>query len=236
MIENPSTKTYVARSSGSVRRWLVHTSLGVAFLAVGISTMVWPQWIAADNSHSAFELESEREKQFTDRLDQAHAQLGRIYDWQQDGRRVFLRDELNHFSAMVEAIARRDGAAAEKVKVSTAETSRFQSLALQAPDRDGVPVPNGEIEPRTVRVVVTGKFDAVYRTVATLCQQQKLFIPERWDLAPEHGANRDNLRAEVAATVFVVTEPNQKPEGSAAAGNAASHPLTVKKQSVPKGA
>ena len=41
-----------------------------------------------------------------------------------------------------------------------------------------------EIQPRAVHLVLHGTFDGIYRTVATLSQQQQLFLPDRWDIAP----------------------------------------------------
>lgn len=201
-------------------RWLVHGSLFVGALVVGGVGLVWPQWLALDGARSALEVQQEREQDFQDRLDSIHSLNGRLRDWKNDGRRVYLQEELTRYPSLVQSVARREGAQVLKVQVTAPPGGRWRSVSLQQFGSDGHAEVAGEIQPRTVRVVLSGSFDGVYRTVAALGQQQQLFLPDRWDIAPAAG-NSDAggaLRAEVSATVFTVQEPEDKPIAPASTG------------------
>src|SRR5258706_137042 len=64
---------------------------------------------------------------------------------------------------------------------------------------------------RSARIVHAGSFDGICSTVESLSQQQQLFIPERWALAPRAGAKPGTLTGEIWATLFVVRQPEEAP-------------------------
>ena len=210
-ITSPSLSS-AAKGRGWVR-WLIHGTLLTASFAVAGAALVWPQWTAVDGARAALSVQEDREQEFSDRLESLRALNERLRDWQNDGRRVFVQDELRTYARTVQSVAKREGAQLVKVQVAAAQGGRWRSVSLQQFSQDGHAEVAGEIQPRAVRVVLTGSFDGIYRTVANLSQQQQLFIPERWDIAPAAGGAEAGgaLRAEVLATVFTVQEPEEKP-------------------------
>lgn len=207
---------------------MVHGSLLLASLTVGGVALVWPQWLALDGARTALEIQRAREQEFTERLELLRSMNERLRDWDQDGRRVFLRDELKAYDKVVRQVAAREGARVAKVQVTAQPASRWRSVSLRQLGARGEYESAGEIQPRSVRVVMTGDFDSIYRTVASLTRQQQLYLPERWDIAPAApGAEAGGaLRAEVWATVFAVHEPEEKPVAPLSAGPvAANFPL-----------
>jgi hypothetical protein len=196
-----------------VVRWLIHGTLFTASFAVAGAALVWPQWTAVDGSRAALAIQQEREDEFSDRLDSLRALNERLRDWQNDGRRVFVQKELKTYGRTIQNVAKREGAQVLKVQVASSQGGRWRSVSLQQFSQDGHAEVAGEIQPRAIRLVLSGSFDGIYRTVANLSQQQQLFIPERWDIAPAApGADAGGaLRAEVLATVFTVQEPEEKP-------------------------
>ncbi|MGV3722380.1 MAG: hypothetical protein ACO1SX_15845, partial [Actinomycetota bacterium] len=191
----------------------------------GAAALVWPQWLALDGARTALAIQQEREQEFEDRLETLRAMNERLRDWQQDGRRVFLRPELTSFGRVVQQVARREGSQVAKVQVTSQPSSRWRSVSMRQFAGDDQSEATGEIQPRSVRVVLTGSFDSVYRTVASLTRQQQLFLPERWDIAPATaGADAGGaLRAEVWATVFAVQEPEAKPAAPVNSGPVAAN-------------
>lgn len=208
-------------------RWLMHGSVLAASFAVGATALVWPQWLAVDGARTALAIQLEREQEFEDRLDTLRAMNERLRDWQQDGRRVFLRQELVGYGNVVKQVAQREGAQVAKVQVTAQPASRWRTVSMRQFAGDQQTEVAGEIQPRSVRVVLTGSFDGVYRTVAALTRQQQLFLPERWDIAPAApGADAGGaLRAEVWATVFAVQEPEEKPAAPVNSGPVAANVL-----------
>lgn len=209
-------------------RWLAHASLAAAFGAGGWAILVWPQWIAVDGARAALQLQQEREQEYAERIDNIRAGNDRLRAWDRDGRRVFLADETNRIPVLVRALALRQGTSVAKVQVTNHQGGRWHPYGIESTTPNGTPVQSAEIRPRSVRIVLKGNFDALYRTVASLSQQQQLFVPDRWELS----AGRDpkspggELWAEVWATVFVVNEPEERPHTPVASGPvAASIPL-----------
>lgn len=202
----PTDTPQPRRASGGFRRWLYHGTLLAACAAGTGALVVWPQWVAVDGARAALELQQEREKELTDRLDAARAAAGRLRLWEKDARRVFLAEELTRYPVLARAIGKREGAAVVKAQVTQARPARWRSLTL---DRSGVDSGGevaGEIRPQAVRLVLKGPFDGIYRTVSALSQQQQLFLPERWELVSQ-GVGKGEVRAEIWATVFVVQQP-----------------------------
>lgn len=215
------------RKARRATRWLMHGSVLLASFAVGATALVWPQWLAVDGARSALAVQQEREQEFEDRLVMLRTMNERLRDWQQDGRRVFLRQELTSFERVVQQVARREGSQVAKVQVTTQPSSRWRSVSMRQFAGGDQSDATGEIQPRSVRVVLTGSFDSVYRTVASLTRQQQLFLPERWDIAPAAGGADAGgaLRAEVWATVFAVQEPEEKPSAPVNSGPVAANVL-----------
>jgi len=201
------------RSRNRATRWLIHGAVFSAALLVGGIGLVWPQWLAVDGARAALAVQQEREQDFQDRLDSVHALNSRLHDWQNDSRRVFLPEELNRYGRVVQSVARREGVQVLKYQVKASSGGRWRAVALQQFGADGHAEVAGEIQPRSVRVVLTGSFEGVYRAIAALNQQQQLFLPDQWDIAPAapNGAEGGALRAEVTATVFTVQEPEDRP-------------------------
>jgi len=203
----------------------MHGSVLVASFAVAAFTVVWPQWLELEGARSALALQRTREEEFSDRLDTLRAMNERLRDWDQDGRRVFLRDELIRIDRVVKQVAAREGSQVARCQVTAQPGSRWRTVSMRDIAGGHQSEAAGEIQPRSVRVVLTGSFDGVYRTVASLTRQQQLFLPERWDIAPAPG-NADgsgNLRAEVWATVFAVHEPDEKPAAPVNSGPVAAN-------------
>jgi hypothetical protein len=206
-------------------RWLVHGSLLVAAFAVGAVALVWPQWLAVDGARAALTMQLEREEEFEDRLDSLRVLNERLRDWQHDARRVFLKEELASYGRQVQLVAKREGTMVNAVQVRAQSTGRWRSVSLRQFVAEGQPEGAGEIQPRTVRVVLTGSFDGIYRTVAALSRQQQLFLPEKWDIAPSSPGDSAMLRADVLATVFAVQEPEEKPVAPVNSGPVAANVL-----------
>lgn len=213
---SPVEKPQVAPRSprrNRLTRWLVHGTVFSAALLVGGVGLVWPQWLALDGARAALEVQQEREQDFQDRIDSVHTLNNRLHDWENEGRRVFLPEELTRYGSVVQSVARREGVQVAKFQVKGAPAGRWRSVALQQFGEDGHAEVAGEIQPRSIRVVLTGSFNGVYRSIAALSQQQQLFLPDQWDLAPAaaNGAEGGAVRAEVSATVFTVQEPEDRP-------------------------
>lgn len=211
-----------------VRRWFYHSVLALAFASGGGALLVWPHWVALEGSRTTLEIQAERERELTDRLDATRAGVSRLRLWDREGRRVFLADEVARYPVLAQAVAKREGATIVRAEVTPAAPARWRAVTL---DKSGGDVDEtaGEIRPQLVRVVVKGSFDAVYRTVAGLTQQQQLFVPERWDLS---GSPRAGLRAEVLGTVFVVHQPDEEIPPATTTPVGATGPVA---QSVPLG-
>ncbi len=193
-------------------RGLVHAGLFFAFATVGGTLLIWPQWLAADGSRAALRIQAEREEELSGRLDGLRAMNDRLRAWDQRGRRVFQMDEIRAYPRLVKALATRHGAEAGKVLVTGRPSPRWRGVTVQVNSPDGE-MSAGEIQPREVRLVLKGTFDGVYRTVAALCQQNQLFIPDRWSMvpsaAPAGAAVRgESVRADIVGTVFVAHEPD----------------------------
>jgi len=209
----PQIETLRSPRGSRATRWLVHGAVFTAALLAGGVGLVWPQWLALDGAHAALEVQQEREQDFQDRLDSVHTLNNRLHDWQNESRRVFLPEELNQYSRVVQGVARREGVQVLKYQVKAASGGRWRAVALQQYGSDGHAEVAGEIQPRSIRVVLTGSFEGVYRAIAALSQQQQLFLPDQWDIAPAapNGPAGGPLRAEVTATVFTVQEPEDRP-------------------------
>src|SRR5205085_10431960 len=132
------------------------------------------------------------------------------------------------YPAFIRAVAEHEGARVETAEVTDRPAPRWRSVSIRPsvgadPWADEEGEGGGEIQARQVHLVLRGPFDRVYKTVATLCGQQQLFIPDQWVLTPLRSARaRDEgagteLKAEVWAAVFVVREPEEAHSGRAAA-------------------
>jgi hypothetical protein len=232
----PSSLTAYAGAPHSRTRLAFHGSLAVAFLAVGATLLVWPQWLAADGSREALELQREREQYLSERLDLVRAMNERLREWKTEGRRIFLPGEVKRYPLLVRAVARQHGTFVARVQVTNRPSARWRPLMVTTDpwlDEDVDPYGDsylpaeataGGVQSRSVLLVMTGSWNSVYKTVASLSQQQQLFIPERWELAPYNapGAEGKQVRAAIWATVFVAREPKERPSiapGSPVASN-----------------
>jgi hypothetical protein len=224
-ISSPARTPRPPSRNRGLARFLLHSTLFSAALGVAGVALIWPQWTAVDGARSALAIQEEREQEFADRLDSLRSLNERLRDWQNEGRRVFVQDELRAYARTVKSLAKREGAQVVKVQVAAAHGARWRSVSMQQFAQDGRAEVAGEIQPRAVRLVLTGTFDGIYRTVANLTQQQQLFIPDRWDIAPAApGADAGGmLRAEVLATVFTVQEPEEKPVAPVSTGPVAAN-------------
>jgi len=193
--------------------------LTAAFAAAGGALLVWPQWIAADGGSSTLAVLRERERELSERLDASRAGLGRLRFWQREGRRLFLADEAARYPVLAQAVARREGAVVVKATLAEARSPRWRPVLVDQRVGGGVA---GEIRPRSVRLVVRGSFEGVFRTITSLTQQQQLFVPDRWDLAQKTTGGRPEVWAEVWGTIFVVSEPEAEPTAPAAASPVAA--------------
>lgn len=202
------------RQSADIKRCIFHGALLIAFATAGAAMLVWPQRIAADGAQAALELQHEHESDLTQRLGLVRVLNYRLRDWSRESRRVLLRGEGVEFETLVRQVARREGVKVARLRITTRPSPRWRAVSI-AP----VAVRNeiqdaGEIEPRTIQIVLTGTFGRVYRTIGSLCGQQALLIPDRWDLAAmgRPGVPRGEIvRAEVWATVFVARQPDDPP-------------------------
>jgi hypothetical protein len=195
-------------------RILVHASLLGACATLSGAALVWPQWAAVDGTRAALELQKEREGKLQERWDQVRALNERLSDWRHAQRRVLLEDEMGRYPLAVNALGKKCGVAAQAAVVNQ-PSIRWRPAPLTGTawaDADGADV--GEIRPRSVKISVMGSFDGVYRTVATLCAQQQLFVPERWTLtqgALPGGGPGSAVRAEVTGVVFVLHQGEELP-------------------------
>ncbi len=189
-------------------RLLYHLGATCLFAALAGAGIVWPQWLAADGAGVALDIQTERRQELTDRLDVLRAANGRLREWARTDRRVFLVSEAHRLPRVARTIAERNGVVVAKFAVTGRPSPRWRGVTVQA----GTDAPEsiGEIQPRELRVVVQGSFEGVYRTIATLCQQQQFFIPDRWTMAPVGPREAGTVRAQLAATIFVVDEPEDE--------------------------
>jgi hypothetical protein len=202
---------------GGYTRWIFHGTLFTAFATVAGMLLVWPQWTAADSARTALQTQREREQELNEQVDLLRANTQPSLGSKQDGRRVFLAHEVSRYAVIVHALAKQNGVHVDQVRFSNKTSDRWRALAAQRErwDEDQGPV-GGEIGPQAVRVVLEGSFENIYRTVAALCQQRQLFIPDRWELAPKGASapGASDLRCEIWATIFVAREPVRRPPGS----------------------
>ena len=234
-MNNPSVKMSAdvrVYSRRRAPRWLFHGSLLVAFTTTAAALLVWPQWVAVDGARTALKAQREQEAVQGGPLPSVHSLNEQLRGWRRGERRVFLEEEVAQYPALVQAMAKREG-----VKVLAAEQvddrpARWRPASLDpegaAEDRA---ILTGEIQPRTIRILLTGSFPKVYRAVASLCQQQQLFVPERWELipvAPAEGGEAQ-LKADIRATIFVIREPEEAPAPTAGPGPMAAR-LPVESQ------
>lgn len=207
-------------------RVLMHASLlGACATLVG-AAVVWPQWVAADGARAALTLQKERENDLSEKWEQTRMLNDRLYGWRSAQRRIFLDKELGSYPATVAAVAKQCGVAAQATWVNQS-SSRWRSASLTGGAWSADAADLGEIRPRTVKVTVSGSFDGVYRMVATLCTQQQLFVPERWNVVPasEPGAKPGStVRAEVVGVVFVLQQGDALPKPAKAVAPLAFRP------------
>jgi hypothetical protein len=211
-------------------RWLLHGTLLLAFAGAGAALLVWPQWLCLDGSRTALLAQRRHERKVKSELEAARTAEGALPAWKQDSRKLFLAEEMKQVPALVRTVARREQVKVAEVRILSRAGSRWSSLggrpAVWSGEEAGV---GADIGPRTVKLVLVGKFDSIFRTVATLSQQRRFFIPDRWDMAPRAdggGAPGKALRADVLATVFVIQPHDEAPGMPAASGPvAAAAPL-----------
>jgi hypothetical protein len=209
------SESETAPGVGRGTRWLVHGCLLAAFAAVGGALLVWPQWIAREGSRTAVQIQREREQDLADRLETTRAMNGRLREWSKSGRRVFLPEEVQQFAGHAQAVADREGAVLLGVKAAEQVSPRWSGMAAQADAWVEGETPAGEIRPVSFRLSVAGKFDAVYRTVVSLCGGARLVVPDTWELQPRavpRAPATDELRADLLLTVFVVREAEEEEE------------------------
>ena len=210
----PNFFRYLPRPPVDIKRCLFHGTLMVAFATAGAAMLVWPQRIAADGAQAALELQQGQEEELTQRLGLVRVLNYRLRDWSRESRRVLLRGEGAEFETLVRQVARREGAKVARIRITRRPSPRWRPVSI-APVAVGDDVQDaGEIQPRTLQIVLTGTFARVYRTIGALCGQQALLIPDRWDIAAmgRPGVPRGEIvRAEVWATLFVARQPDDSP-------------------------
>jgi hypothetical protein len=192
----------------------------VAAAGTAGALLVWPQWLAVEGSRQALLIQQERLEGLEDRLNSLRALTERLREWNQQDRRVMLPEELDAFPAHVRQVGEQSAVRATAVRVTNQSAPRWRSHAVQAgiwSARDAAA--EGEVRPVWVKVVLHGDFDSIYRTVAELSGGTRLFVPDRWDLAPAREADDGELRAEVWGTVFVA-RPNPVADEAAPAAPA----------------
>jgi hypothetical protein len=207
---------------------MLHGSLFVAFATVGSALLVWPQWTASDGVRNALEIQQEREQALTYRLGRLRETNDRLRQMDVDDNRVFRAGQLKGYPALVRTVARRQKAIVARVQVTPRSHPRWRAVTIPAELWNGGPAEADYVEPvrsvreeragirpRSVQVVLKGTWPNVYRTIASLSQQDRLFIPDRWELAPYKTKQLPNgVRAEVWATVFEVKVPEERPRGA----------------------
>jgi hypothetical protein len=230
------------RKRGGAKRWFLHTGLLFAFAGIGGALVIWPQWLAAEQAWTAVRAQASQERELVARVRQMSLPSSAAEAWPQDRRRVFLEDEVEQYPVIARAVARREGARVELVQITSHPSRRWRSQSVPPPSPVTTPedpwagegpagfsLTPGEIQPRTVRIVLTGDFKSIYRAVTSLCNQQQLFIPDAWDLTvvPPKGRKpgeekpaATELRAEISATLFVVREPEEEQTQPVVAGPA----------------
>jgi hypothetical protein len=200
-----------ARAGDGIMRWLIFGSLLVFLIATGGIAIVWPQWTALDGARAALDLQRQREDLLRTRCETVRAENQRLRRWDQNGRKVFLSEELARYPGLVRAVARRTGVVVESITLSNQTSERWRWLTAQATVwADEQRAETGDIQPQSVKLVLTGSFDQIYRSVAWLSGQQQLFIPDEWELREEGNELRLNLRA----TLFVIHEPADEDEAA----------------------
>jgi len=191
------------------RRFLFHGALFLGYVAIAAAIFIWPNSIAEEGARTAVEIQQDRLQELEDRHAVQRAMNSRLREWRNQKRRVFLEPELDAFPREVRAAAQREGVHAAKIALAHSTVARWRRTLLASGELEDEET--GRVEPRTVRIVLTGPFSNVYRTVANLCGGQKLFIPDRWDLSSISGDAAGGVRAEIQASVFVVHEPEETP-------------------------
>ncbi len=219
-----------------------HGSVAAAFAAVTGVLLVWPRWIALEGSREATAVQRQREAELTERVETERAMLGRQREWSETGRRVLLSRELNQYPEVVRAVAEREGARVLGIRVLEKAHPRWRALAASADMWAGDGESAGQVRPITLRFAVVGRFDSVYRVVASLADDQWLFIPDRWELAPRRvpaagkpaaarPAAEPEIRADIAATLFALRDsepPTPAPTPGSTLGEvAAAYPVEM---------
>jgi hypothetical protein len=209
--------SFAARRAGL--RWLFHTSLFLAFLTAGGAVLIWPQWMVWDGARAALQQQQDQERKLAARLTAAKSANQEILVGQQKGRSAFSEEQIAEYPGLVRSIAEKQGATVVQVGLVEEGVPRSRSypaLTLASDDRGGR---GGEVRPRTVRVVLTGNFKSLYRTIGLLCQQPQLLVPDGWEIAASGGFDSSaNLRCDFRGTVFVVEEPSDTFDTGAALG------------------
>lgn len=195
------------RRGSVLARVLFHLAFALSF-GVGCGALiVWPQWVAMDGSRSALGIQQARAEELQQRLDTARAMMGRLRLWDDSNRRVFLREEAHQLARLVRSVSARYGLRTERFSLSRRQARRWPSLTLES-NADGTS--GGQVASRSVHMVLTGPFESVFNAVSALCEQQLLFLPERWALfpvSPVPGEAHGDVRVELMATIFVIEEP-----------------------------
>lgn len=214
---HPYGRPYGRTGKGGSARWALHASLALAYAAVAGVAVVWPRWVEADVGRTALALQHDRETELIDELEIARAVTGRLRIWGRESRRVFLAAELARYPALAREAARQAGARVVDVRVTNRMSARWRALQVRPEGWEESDDAAG-IEPRVVYVRLAGRFGSLYRAVAALSQQQQLFVPDRWAIAPRPTGE---VQAEVWGTVFAVSETGPSPQAevqTAAAG------------------
>lgn len=222
---HPSATPAPGRNSNRAARLLLHGCLALVMASAGGVLLVWPQWMDAEGSRTAVEIQRERENGLQDRLDMVRAMNGRLRAAHDDSRKLFRIEQVHQFPALIRELAKAAGAEVAEARVTAAPTPgrRASSLEPEAPGGEETT----EIKPMRVQIVLTGSFESVYRTVGALCRQDQLVIPDRWQLTPRTGPGTDGkaVKAQLAATVFVIRTRTEEPRVMPAAQMAAALPL-----------
>lgn len=205
------------------RRWLMHGALFGLFAVVGGTLLVWPQWLAREGAVAALALQEREAHALEERIAALRSAAGPAFapggggpGEVGGGRRVLLEEEGAGFPALVRAVASRYGAVVLDARVTERLSPRWQPLVLE-PTLDPAEPPSDdrarEIRPQTVRLLLAGRFEAVYRTLAALDRQEPLFVIDRWRMAPRPESDRGGtlVQADVRGTVFVLREERDSP-------------------------
>ena len=188
------------------RRLALHGAICLGALGLGAVTLVWPQWLILDGSETSLAIQVSRERELSDRLLQVRALNQKLREWRREDRRVLLRNETPLFTSAMKNLAIRNGVRLVDASVSPRPSKGWRAAHLTRVDPDLTSTNEAGIEPRSIRLVLAGSFAQVFRTIASLPQEQWLLVIDAWDLIPAGKSPQGRLvKAAVQGTIFVAS-------------------------------